>query len=109
MAVCPRRPGAITAVMVMLHYIRVQDVSRRAQLYKEVRCVRADLIHSANRTLSPLPVLTVGGARGRGCCGADECRKHALKGAHFCMSFTSLCCNRRLMRTECPAMNSCSM
>lgn len=58
MAVCPNRPGAITAVM--LHYIRVQDVSCRAQLCKEVRCVRADLIHSANRTLSPLPVLTVG-------------------------------------------------
>lgn len=58
MAVCPRRPGAITADM--LHYIRVRDVSCRAQLYKEVRCVRADLIHSANRPLSPLPVLTVG-------------------------------------------------
>lgn len=49
MAVCPQWPGAITAVM--LHYIRAQDVSCRAQLYKEVRCVRADLIHDASRTL----------------------------------------------------------
>lgn len=58
MAVCPRRLGAITAVMS--HYVRVQDVSCRAQLYKEVRCVTADLIHSANRTLSPLLSLSVG-------------------------------------------------
>lgn len=62
MAVCPQWPGAITAVM--LHYIRAQDISCRAQLYKEVRCVRADLIHGANRTLSPLPVLAVGSAAG---------------------------------------------
>lgn len=105
MAVCPQWPGAITAVM--LHYIRAQDVSCRAQLYKEVRCVRADLIHSANRTLSPLPVLAVGSAAGgRGSAERDECRKHALKGAHSCLSFTSLSCNHSLMKAECPTMNS---
>lgn len=105
MAVCPQWPGAITAVM--LHYIRAQDVSCRAQLYKEVRCVRADLIHGANRTLSPLPVLAVGSAAGgRGSAERDECRKHALKGAHSCLSFTSLSCNHSLMKAECPTMNS---
>lgn len=50
--------------------------------------MRADLIHGANRTLSPLAVLVLGSAAGgHGSAERDECRKHALKGAHSCLSF----------------------